>query len=101
MSTLSLPQARIPVGWVMVAGQRVPVEIDIEWMRALTVIKDRVGGVTGPSISDVDAASVTPMQPSSCAPLLFDVIQSASGSGDIAGEPMQPDTSTTIEIWSV
>lgn len=100
MSTLSLPQARIPVGWAMVAGQRVPVEIDIEWMRALTVINDRVGGASGPSISDVDAASFTPMQPSVCQPLMFDIIQSASGQGDMAGELMQPDTSTTIEIWS-
>jgi hypothetical protein len=27
-ATASLPQARIPLGWAMVNGQRVPVEID-------------------------------------------------------------------------
>lgn len=44
---LTLPQARIPLGWVMVGGQRAPVSIDIEWMRALLGMLDRTGGVTG------------------------------------------------------
>jgi len=47
MSTLALPQARIPLGYAMVGGQRVPVEIDIEWMRALTVLVQRTGGTSG------------------------------------------------------
>jgi hypothetical protein len=49
MSTLTLPQARIPLAWVMVNGQRVPAEIDIEWMRALIGMVDRLGGVSGPA----------------------------------------------------
>lgn len=47
MTSLSLPQARIPLGWAMFQGQRVPVEIDIEWMRALSGLLDRTGGVSG------------------------------------------------------
>lgn len=47
MTALSLPQARIPLGWVMVQNRRVPVEIDIEWMRALSGLLDRTGGVSG------------------------------------------------------
>ena len=47
MIALALPQARIPLGYATVGGQRVPVEIDIEWMRALTVLVQRTGGVMG------------------------------------------------------
>ena len=47
MSTVALPQARIPLGYAMVSGQRVPVEIDAQWMRALLGLVDRSGGTTG------------------------------------------------------
>lgn len=47
MQVLTLPQARIPLGWVMVNGQRLPIEIDIEWMRALLTLVNRTGGVMG------------------------------------------------------
>lgn len=47
MKTLTLPQARIPLGHVMVQGQRLPVEIDMEWMRALLTLVNRTGGVLG------------------------------------------------------
>lgn len=49
MSTLALPQARIPMGWAMVNGARVPVEIDIEWMRYLMTLTERAGGVVAPN----------------------------------------------------
>ena len=44
---LTLPQARIPLGWVMVGGQRAPVEIDREWMLAFLGLLTRTGGITG------------------------------------------------------
>jgi hypothetical protein len=47
MNPLSLPQARIPVGWATVGGQRIPVEIDMEWMRTLSGLLERSGGVSG------------------------------------------------------
>lgn len=49
MTTITLPHARIPLGWVTMDGQsrRIPVEIDIEWMRALLGLVERSGGVTG------------------------------------------------------
>jgi hypothetical protein len=49
MSTLTLPQARIAIGSVMVQGQRLPVEIDMEWMRYFTVLSDRAGGIVAPT----------------------------------------------------
>lgn len=51
---LTLPQARIPLGWVMVSGQRAPVSIDIEWMRALIGMWQRMGGVYAPSNNELD-----------------------------------------------
>lgn len=47
MTPLTIPQARIPLGWAMVQGQRVPVEIDIEWMRYLAALVERSGGING------------------------------------------------------
>ena len=47
MTPLTLPQARVPFGWADVAGARTPVLIDLEWMRALSTLVDRAGGVTG------------------------------------------------------
>lgn len=44
---LGLPQGRIPLGWVNVGGQRLPVDIDPEWLRALTILVNRSGGVAG------------------------------------------------------
>jgi hypothetical protein len=44
---LTLPQARIPLGWAMVQGQRVAVEIDMEWMLVFLRLMERTGGTTG------------------------------------------------------
>jgi hypothetical protein len=101
MSALSLPQARIPIGWAMVAGNRVAVEIDTEWMRAFTVIKDRVGGVSGPSVTDVDGMLFAPMQPATLDAAHADLMQPGASVGDMAGELMQPDMNQTIEVWSL
>lgn len=59
--TITLPQGRIPLGWVMLQGQRMPVTIDTEWMQSLLALLDRSGGVPGHDISaiiDLLAASV-------------------------------------------
>lgn len=53
MSTFSLPQARIPLAWVNVNGARVPANIDIEWMRSFSGMNDRIGGVSGASIAEI------------------------------------------------
>ncbi len=44
---VSIPQARVALGWVMVNGVRTPVEIDMEWMLTFTRMLDRTGGVSG------------------------------------------------------
>ena len=49
---VSFPQARIPLGWAMVDGSRVAVEIDQEWLRALTDLLIRTGGVSGDTSFD-------------------------------------------------
>lgn len=43
----TLPQARIPIGWVTVKGERIPVQIDTEWMLTLSRLFERSGGVSG------------------------------------------------------
>jgi hypothetical protein len=53
MTVLTLPQARIPLGWATVAGQRVPVVIDLEWMRYLVTLTERAGGITGVSTTEL------------------------------------------------
>lgn len=45
--TITLPQARIALGWVVVQGKRLPVEIDMEWMLAFARLVDRTGGTSG------------------------------------------------------
>ena len=49
MSSLLLPQGRIPIGFATVGGQRVPVEVDQQWMRYFTTLTERAGGVVAPS----------------------------------------------------
>lgn len=53
MALLTQPQARIPIGWATVGGQRVAVEIDPEWMRYLFTLNDRAGGVSGVSTTEL------------------------------------------------
>jgi hypothetical protein len=55
MSIVTLPQARIPLGWATIeqpdgTKRRIPIEIDIEWMRALLGIVTRIGGVSSETI---------------------------------------------------
>lgn len=47
MATITLPQARIPLGWMTINDQRFPVEIDREWNRAFNMLVDRTGGISG------------------------------------------------------
>jgi len=49
MSSLLLPQGRIPIGFAMINGQRVPVDVDQEWMRYFTTLTERAGGVVAPT----------------------------------------------------
>lgn len=49
----TLPQARIPLGWAIVAGQRTPIEIDIEWMRAFTELLRATGTGSDSSVADL------------------------------------------------
>ena len=46
-TTVSLPQARIPIGYATVDGARIPVEVDMEWMLMFTRLFERSGGTTG------------------------------------------------------
>lgn len=49
MSILTRPQGRIPIGYAMVGGQRVPVALDLEWDRYFAVLTERAGGTVAPS----------------------------------------------------
>jgi hypothetical protein len=53
MTLLTRPQGRIPIGYAMFQGQRVPVTIDIEWDRFLAILTERAGGVTGVSTTEL------------------------------------------------
>lgn len=46
---ITLPQARIALGWVVVQDRRLPVEIDMEWMLAFARLVERTGGISGDS----------------------------------------------------
>lgn len=49
-----LPPVRVPVGYVMVGNQRLPVMIDDQWYRAMDEISNRrLGGINGPTVVDV------------------------------------------------
>lgn len=47
MTSATLPQAIIPIGYVMVQGVRAPVTVDIEWMRLFNDLLNRTGGTSG------------------------------------------------------
>ena len=49
MSNLLLPQGQIPIGFAMIGGRRVPIEVDQQWMRFFSVLTERVGGVVAPA----------------------------------------------------
>jgi len=53
MSLLTKPQGRIPLAYVQVQGQRVPVMLEIEWDRFLDILTERAGGVTGVSTTEL------------------------------------------------
>ena len=55
MMVLNQPQARIPIGWAMVQGQRVPVEVDTEWARYFSTVTVRAGGAIGVSTTELSA----------------------------------------------
>lgn len=57
MSVLTKPQGSITLGWAQVQGQRVPVTIDIEWDRFLSVLTARAGGITGVSTTELVESS--------------------------------------------
>lgn len=49
----TLPQARIPLGYAVIAGVRTPVEIDIEWMRAFTDLVKATSSDGGASLAEL------------------------------------------------
>ena len=49
MSSLLLPQGRIPLGFATINGQKVSVEIDQQWMRWATTLTERAGGIVAPN----------------------------------------------------
>jgi hypothetical protein len=57
MSLLTKPQGRIPIAYVMVQGQRVPVLLEIEWDRFLDLLTERAGGITGVSTTELVESS--------------------------------------------
>ena len=94
MTTLTAPQARIAIGWANIAGQRVPVIIDPEWMRYLATLTERAGGTVGLSTTDTDAGSFAAMQPATSADSAWpDVAQCIDACSAQPGEALQLDVS--------
>lgn len=56
MSNLDRPAARVPIGYVMVGGQRLPVEVDSTWFRVLFGLYERAGGTFAQSNSELSAS---------------------------------------------
>lgn len=71
MATVSLPKGNIPFGWATVAGQRVPVTIDTEWMRALSDMLNRIGGTTGTDTSSIGTTALEALSLANSAQLGF------------------------------
>lgn len=46
-AALTLPQARIPIGFATVQGQQVPVLVTMDWMLAFAGLLTRTGGTSG------------------------------------------------------
>lgn len=57
MKSVTLPQAFVPIGSVSLGGARLPVTIDIEWMRALSQLVLRVGGTSGTDAATIEATA--------------------------------------------
>ena len=47
MGNVTFPRNGIPIGYVSINGQRMPVEVHPEYLRAFDSIVERVGGVSG------------------------------------------------------
>ena len=53
-----IPAAGQPIGHVSIGGQRYPVAVDNAYYRALqTVFNERLGGIVGKSITQIDATA--------------------------------------------
>ena len=89
MSTLTQPRGQIAIGWAVVAGQRVPVICDPEWIRFFSTLTDRVGGTTGLSTTDIDAGSYAAMQPFAQEASYGDVLQLIGSASAGGAEVMQ------------
>ncbi len=59
MKAVTLPQAVVPIGTVVIGNAKLPVTIDIEWMRALSQLVSRVGGATGTDTRTIEATANT------------------------------------------
>ena len=46
-SALTLPQARIPIGYATIQGQQVPILVNMDWMLAFAGLLSRSGGTSG------------------------------------------------------
>ncbi len=114
MTLLTKPQGRVPLGWVLINGQRLPVVIDVEYDRFLSTLTERAGGVDGLSTSDVDAGSYAALQPpvqdggfaDTLQTLSFefsaaDMLQPTFVLGDTAGEVSMPDNAAIGAAYEV
>lgn len=53
MANITAPRNGIPIGWAMVGGQKVQVEVHPEYLRWFESLTGRVGGVTGAGTNDL------------------------------------------------
>lgn len=97
MSILTRPQGRIPIGYAVVQGERVPVVVDLEWDRYFSVLTERAGGVSGASTTELvesayEDAGINEMQ------ALISANEQAQSQRPIA-EPVQLESfSNTAEL---
>ena len=57
MSVVNLPDANTPIAWVEIDGEKIPANIDFEWMRGFTQLLDRTGGTTSNTIPELNIAA--------------------------------------------
>ena len=53
MANITAPRNGIPIGWAMVGGQKVQIEVHPEYLRWFESLTGRVGGVTGAGTNDL------------------------------------------------
>lgn len=87
--SLDRPQARIPIAYVTIKGERYECEISRHWLQYMLGVFTSLGGTSGLDVSSIDAGSYAAMQPLLSEAGFADLMQAYASSSDTIGEAMQ------------